>query len=133
MEETEETGKETGAKTAVSRGLYRGHGPAKMEAENLRTHTVSSRLNLAELVLLDEYRKILKMQRGEYLRTAALNRLPQSIPALNREAWLELAKAAGNLNQIARKLNEDYKPEAVEIIAELNEFRRALIGAKDES
>ncbi|MBJ3115112.1 MobC family plasmid mobilization relaxosome protein [Salmonella enterica subsp. enterica serovar Typhimurium] len=45
------------------------------------------------------------MQRGEYLRAAALHRLPPTIPAANREQWAELARTAANLNQIARKIN----------------------------
>lgn len=116
---------ETETKTTTSRG----HGPAKMDAEMLRTHTVAARLNDEELKLLDERRKPLKMQRGHYLRSAALDKLPASIPALNREAWTELSKAAGNLNQIARGLNEELKIEAAEIRAYLDDFRRALIGA----
>ncbi|MBJ2901571.1 plasmid mobilization relaxosome protein MobC [Salmonella enterica subsp. enterica serovar Derby] len=63
------------------------------------------RLNDAELARLDSQRDAVQMQRGEYLRAAALHRLPPTIPAANREQWAELARTAANLNQIARKVN----------------------------
>lgn len=84
----------------------RRHGPSPLDASDKRTHTVSVRLNDAELALLDSRRGAVQMQRGEYLRAAALHRLPPTIPAVNREMWAELARTAANLNQIARRLNQ---------------------------
>ena len=55
------------------------------------------------------------MQRGEYLRAAALHRLPPTIPAANREQWAELARTAANLNQIARHLNEGQRGDGERI------------------
>ena len=43
-----------------------------------------------------------------FVRQAALNKVvspPVQIPEVNREAYLELAKMGGNLNQIAHHLN----------------------------
>jgi hypothetical protein len=90
-------------------------------------------LNAEELARLDAKREPVSMQRGEWLRAAALHRLPVSIPALNREAWAELAKSAGNLNQLARKLNEGQRPLLEEVKKVLGEFRRGLIGARVEN
>ncbi|MGB9620460.1 MAG: plasmid mobilization relaxosome protein MobC, partial [Armatimonadota bacterium] len=99
-------------------------------------HTVSSRLSLDELRLLDERRSVVRMRRGEYLRTAALSQLPPSIPAINREAWVELSRFGANLNQIARHLNEGQSPsdcaglrdQIAACLRTLADVRRALIG-----
>ena len=66
----------------------RRRGPAPLDATDKRGHTVSVRLNDAELARLDSQRDAVQMQRGEYLRAAALHRLPPTIPAANREATL---------------------------------------------
>jgi len=114
-------------------GKRRRHGPAPLDAAEKRGHCVSVRLNAAELEWLDEQRSAVQMQRGEYLRAAALHRLPpQPAPALNRAAWLELSRAAGNLNQLAHHLNSiggAESADAPQIMAELARFRAALIGA----
>ncbi len=77
-----------------------------MPFADLRLHTVSVRLNSEELAWLDDARKSVKMQRGEYLRAASRGKLPQTIPSVNREAWSNLARVAGNLNQYQSKINE---------------------------
>ena len=110
----------------------RRHGPQPLAAADKRGHCVSVRLNAGELAWLDEQRATVGMQRGEYLRAAALDRLPpQPAPELNRAAWLELARAAGNLNQLAHHLNSVgvAHSDAPEILAQLAAFRAALIGA----
>lgn len=56
--------------------------PDPLPAEKRRTHCVSVRLNARELRLLDERRARVGMQRGEYLRVAALKRIPRPIPAI---------------------------------------------------
>lgn len=80
------------------------------------------------------------MSRGEYLRCAALGVPPSEIPELNREAWVSLSRAAGNLNQLAKRLavlfsieNDGGILDALGLVdtvkSELDEFRDALIGA----
>lgn len=103
-------------------------GPTPLPADQRREHCVSVRLNAAELATLDARRGA--FQRGEWLRMAALDKLPPTVPALNSEAWVELARAAGNLNQIARALNTGEQIEKGGLRDQLNQFRAALIGAK---
>lgn len=103
-------------------------GPDPLPAAERRGHCVSVRLNAAELARLDAVRG--RFQRGEWLRMAALDRLPPTVPEINREAWTDLARAAGNLNQIARHLNEGGVADAEAIRAELAAFRAMLIGAR---
>lgn len=105
-------------------------GRTPLPADELRTHTVSVRLNPDELAWLDAQREQVKMQRGEYLRVAAMGKLPKTIPALNQEAWSELARAAANLNQIAQKLNANIGVSIDEIREELADFRNSLIGGR---
>jgi hypothetical protein len=89
------------------------------------------RLNVAELARLDSLRDTVQMQRGEYLRAAALHRLPPTIPAINREAWAKLARSAANLNQIARHLNEVGPSGFVnEVRAAVDVFRGDLLGVQ---
>lgn len=107
----------------------RRRGPAPLDEIERRVHSVNARLSAAELAALDERRAAVRMQRGAYLRAAALLRLPPSVPAINREAWASLARAAGNLNQLARHLAGSDAVELEAIRAALADFRRGLIGA----
>lgn len=116
--------------------MGRRFGPDPLPADERRTHCVSVRLNARELQLLDERRARVGMQRGEYLRVAALKRIPRSIPEINRRAYSELARAAANLNQIARHLNAgDALSDALsldEVRKALHQFRLALIKGEDD-
>ena len=107
---------------AVDRRARRGGGKA-LPPEQLRTHCVSVRLSAAELEQLDARRG--ELQRGEWLRVAALDVLPPVIPELNREAWIELARAAANLNQLAFRTNTGATPEIEEAIRAQPDFQAA--------
>lgn len=110
----------------------RRRGPAPLDAADKRRHSVSVRLNDAELARLDALREPVHMQRGEYLRAAALHRLPPSIPAVNRQAWVELARTAANLKQLAHRLNAGETPALSEVRAAVDELRRRLIGVSHD-
>ena len=114
-----------------SRRAHRG--PNCLEDAHRRVHCVSVRLNATELAKLDGQRLPVHMQRGEYLRSAALHRLPPTMPAVSQAALLELGRAASSLNQIARQLNRasqevDLSPDVSAIRESIDAFRRALIG-----
>jgi len=109
----------------------RRRGPSPLDPTEKRRHTISVRLNDIELAMLDSRREGVRMQRGEYLRAAALHRIPPTIPKINREAWVDLARTAANLNQIAYRLNAgDALPSLADIRVTLEAFRRDLIGVK---
>lgn len=110
----------------------RRYGPEPLAPMDKRNHTVSTRLNADELERLDSLRAPVQMQRGEYLRAAALDRLPPMIPAINREAWVTLSRSAANLNQLSARLNVGGRIEAEEVREALADFRRCLLGAKLE-
>jgi len=97
----------------------------KAEHKELRSHCVSSRFSPSELAMLDRRRE--KIPRGEYVRRCVFGAPPVPIPQPNAEKYAELSHAAGNLNQIARKLNQGaFDIEAT--IEELATFRMKLIG-----
>jgi hypothetical protein len=113
----------------------RRHGPEPRPEAELRSQRVGF------YVTADEYDELIKRagaigktgtalsrHLGRFVRDQTFNRLPPMIPELNRSAWFELSKAAANLNQIARTLNQGDSVEAGEIRAALDEFRCSLIG-----
>lgn len=104
----------------------RKRGRKKLPVDRLRRHAVTPHLTDEELVIVDRSRG--KMSRAEWLRVAALNNPPEIIPQINREAWLELARSAANLNQLAKSANQG--GALASLSRELAEFRAALIGAK---
>lgn len=109
----------------------RRYGPEPLSPELKRNHCVSVRMNDGELAKLDSERG--KTPRGEWLRRAWSASLPMApTPALNREAWVELSRAASNLNQIAKYLNEGGEVRAQDVLEQLEIFRNRLIGADFE-
>lgn len=97
----------------------------KSEPRELRTHCVSSRFSPSELAILDSRRG--RIPRGEYVRRCTFGSPPVPIPQPNVEKYAELAHAAGNLNQIARKMNKGGF-DIEQVIRELAIFRMKLIG-----
>ena len=92
-----------------------------------RTHCVSVRLNDEELAILNAKRG--DMKQGEWLRCAALDKLPPVVPEPNVTKWAELGRAAANLNQIAKKLNSSSDElEVSQIRQALTSFRASLLG-----
>ncbi len=114
----------------------RKSGPKPLALADKRAHCVSVRLNSAELQWLDDARKKVQMQRGEYLRSAGMGILPPTIPEINREAWASLAKTVGNLNQYQHRINEGlangHPPELIKALAsEVQMLRRQLLGIRE--
>lgn len=100
----------------------------ELPAAERREHCVSVRLNDAELAFLDRWRG--KHRRGEWLRISALYESPPVVPELNREAWLVLAKCAGNLSTIACAMRNGEYVQIENIRAAVTDFRAALIEAR---
>ena len=96
----------------------------------LRRRCVSVRLSPQENAELDRRRGA--QQRGRFIRNLFLGRPePKQIPEINRKAYIEMAKAASNLNQISRALNRGDKIILEELIRELQEFRRAMLRGRE--
>lgn len=115
------------AQTPPARPPRRRRGRTPKAPEALQRHQVGCRLTDAEAAQLDLGRGLLT--RGEGLRQLALaRRLPPAIPALNRQAYAELARASANLNQLSRRANIEGQLEIVALSATLAAFRLALLG-----
>ena len=101
-----------------------------------RTHCVSVRLNAEELKLLNNKRG--NMKQGEWLRCAAIDKLPTVIPEPNIKRWSELGKIANNINQIAHKLNANKQGALIDelqinqIRQTIKELRAVLLGVNNE-
>jgi hypothetical protein len=94
----------------------------------VRKQQVQIMLNSEELAVVDSVKG--GMRRAEVVRMLIMGSLPAPVPEINALAWTELSKSAGNLNQIAYKLNVGESLEIEEIRAHLEAFRAALIGAQ---
>lgn len=111
-----------------------------------RRHVLKVRLDDAEAAALRE-RTLATRARSVagYVRTAALGQpVPvaarASAPALNREQHVALARTAGNLNQIARHLNQgtiltdrDLLPVLRQLYEDVQQVRRLLLGTASAS
>lgn len=110
-------------------------GRKPLPAELRRTHSVNCRLNGEELSILDSKRG--KRQRGEWLRMAALDRLPPIISSLNKEKWAELGRLGSNINRIliSAEGSGQISPELNELIAatlsEIQALRSELLSGGD--
>ncbi len=105
-------------------------GPEPKPENELRTVRLSVFMTEAEADEIERRAKLVGMRTPAYLREAGLDRLPPTVPELNREAWTQLARAASNLNQIARNLNRDGHPVFDEIRDSIVKFRASLISAQ---
>lgn len=129
------------------RPLKRRRGPPPLPPAEKRRHRVSVYLNDAELAALlgwvfpgqrvDGAALGVRRELGRYMRDATFDRLPPQIPAINREAWLELSRMAGNLNRYQVAIEQGHAqgmPPA--LVAELREqvqaLRRDLLGVHDQ-
>lgn len=121
----------------------RRHGPAPLPESLKRRHQFgvyfsdSERAELVRRALpggTDDLTDLgIRRYVGRYLRDAALGTLPPTIPEVNREAWLSLAKVAGNLAQYQAAINagnaRGYPPKLIEELrAQVQQLRSDLLG-----
>lgn len=99
---------------------------AKAEPRELRSHCVSSRFSPSELATLDARRG--KIPRGEYVRRCTFGTPPVPIPEPNTQKYAELARVAGNINQLARAVNMGGLVDVGSLVRELGVFRMRLLG-----
>lgn len=112
-------------------------GRPKAVPEVLR-RTVGVRLNTAEWAEIQRKADALGIPPTAWMRLAALSRqLPrQRVPAVNREAYAELAKLAGNINQLARAAHEGRAVVPFPVLKathdQLKRLRLELLGVADD-
>ena len=70
----------------------------------------SIRLSPTERQAIENLADTAGMKLGEYIRATALNqKIPRSVPKINREIYIELGRIGNNINQIARVANVGIK------------------------
>jgi hypothetical protein len=105
-------------------------GPEPRPENELRTVRLSVFMTQTEASEIERRAGLVKMRTPAYLREAGLDRLPPTVPELNREAWRDLSRAAANLNQIAQRLNRDDHPVFSDLRDVLAKFRVSLLAAQ---
>ena len=126
--------------------MAKKHGPDPLPPDQRRRHSVGVYLTDAERQQLEALaipggtagmsELGIRRRLARHLRSAGLESAPPQIPAINREAWAELSRLAGNLNQQQRAINEGRATpgpvDLAELRASVDALRRELIGAPAE-
>lgn len=83
------------------------------------------------------------MKLGEYMRSTALQqKIPRSVPTINREIYVELIRIGNNINQIARVANVGIKRgerlnvemnKLIELSDHLDKLKLEVLAINDES
>jgi Bacterial mobilisation protein (MobC) len=110
-------------------------GRPKGDPAALRTATIGVRVSPSEYDALRGKAALMHMTPAQWLREAALaRRLPSPpVAAINREHYVELARLAANLNQLARLANEGNRVTVADgllerMASETRRLRLALLG-----
>ncbi len=112
----------------IDKSLKKRGGRTPIPEELRRKHCVSVRLNDEELAWLNAHRK--EHLQGEYLRMAALNKLPPIVPEINTTTYKNLAICASNLNQISKKINSNIDLNLSHILNAITELQDSILGLK---
>jgi hypothetical protein len=112
-------------------------GRPRVSDVDRRRIKVSINLNLAEAEQLSLKSEEAGMECASYIRVAALGNGITAVPAINRDAYINLSKLASNLNQLMRAINSgsagiisgDQLGSAVaQLRSEVQALRSALLG-----
>ena len=112
-------------------------GRPKGDPSAVRASTIGVRVSADEYAALKAKAGQMGVTPAQWLREAALSRRLPSPPvaAINREQYVELARLAANLNQLARAANEGQAVTVNDhlmqrLSAEVNRLRLALLGTE---
>jgi hypothetical protein len=110
-------------------------GRPKGDPAAVRTATIGVRVSAGEYATLRAKAANMCMTPAQWLREAALSRRLPSPPvaAINREQYIELARLAANLNQLAHLANEGQRVVVTNALlerltSETKRLRLALLG-----
>jgi len=115
----------------------RGGRPRVSDIER-RTGSITVAINQIESDQLFMKCEEAGMDAPSYLRAAALGNHILAVPAINREKYVELARLAGNLNQLMRHIQagtggivhgDQLLPALDKLRAEVQALRQSLLGA----
>ena len=103
-----------------------------------RPPKTKTRKHRIEVWFFDEEIKKIDRDRGLVPRAVFVRqavegvKISPPIPQINIEARAELSKIGGNLNQIAKALNQGLVPDIPEIQREIGKLRLSLLGIQCE-
>jgi hypothetical protein len=110
-------------------------GRPKGDPAARRSATIGVRVSAGEYATLREKAAQLRMTPAQWLREAALSRRLPAPPVaeVNRQQYVELARLAANLNQLARLANEGQRVVVADgllerLTHETKRLRQALLG-----
>ncbi len=110
-------------------------GPAPRPISEHRLTRVSVYFSTDELKLLDKNRG--GRSRSHFLRGTGLGQITVKIPEINRQAWQELARTSGLLNQYITAIKvgnaQGVPPNVIEDMKhQVDQLRRELLGVSDQ-
>ena len=108
----------------------------KSDVENLRVFQVNIRLTFDQQILIESLAQTYGLSVVEYVRKRALNKqLPKhTISPINRELLIELSRIGNNVNQLAKRNNQNFLEKYVfnrdlrELKEILNQIKTELLG-----
>lgn len=105
----------------------------KCTINNLKVFQVNIRLTLEEQILVESQSKTYGLSVVEYVRKRALNKqLPKhALSPINRELLIELSRIGNNVNQLAKKSNQNFLEKYV-FNRDLRELKEILNQIKTE-
>jgi hypothetical protein len=102
-------------------------GRPTLAAEHRRTCTIGVRVSAAEYETLKRKAARAGCSPSALLRLAALEAAPRTVPIVNRDQWVELARTTSHFNQLVRQFVRGvYSGPVAAIPAELPDLLRAL-------
>ena len=115
-------------------------GRPKIDPAAVRRSTIGVRVSAAEYAALRTRAEHMGLTPAQFLRhTALTRRLPSPpVPAVNRDEYVNLARLAGNLNQLVHRANQGQNviltdPLVQLLRAEINDLRQALLGLRGDT
>jgi len=106
--------------------------PNIADNRNSRLLTLSTKVSLSDLSILGEKAALAGLTMSSYVRQAAVAGQVQPrtvIPEINRKDWADLGRLAGNINQIATRLNQGGTVTGSDLTV-LTEIRHILTGIR---
>jgi hypothetical protein len=101
--------------------------PKKLLPREALRQRIELYLNGDELHRIDAKASAAGLSRSAFLRKVALGQRVEAVPTANAERWQSLARLAGNLNQIAKRINSTgnvYEEDIAEVKAIMDEVWR---------